>query len=189
MCPTILGRLETRVAILTGPAILGLILSLITGNPGWIVAIGVLLLLGVALDTLLYPWIIRWQPPWLTGVLGVAEFILLFILLMVLEVPLGVWAAVIFYWVSWVIAVLTKIVVLPLFSLSWIENGGEFRVVGWSIPPEREPLPVIAIPEPERPGVLVRQFSAVHQVPDEIRSLPSPSGVHRVPSGPPPPQA
>jgi hypothetical protein len=189
MCPTILGRLETRVAILTGPAILGLILSLITGNPGWIVTIGVLLLLGVVLDTLLYPWIIRWQPPWLTGVLGVAEFILLVILLMALDVPLGMWAAVIFYWVSWVIAVLTRIVVLPLISLSWIENGGEFRVVGWSIPPEREPLPVIAIPEPERPGVLVRQFSAVHQVPDEIRSLPSPSGVHRVPSGPPPPQA
>lgn len=185
MCPTILGRLETRVAILTGPAILGLILSLVTRNPGWIVAIGVLLLLGVALDILLYSWIIRWQPPWLTGVLAVGEFVLLFILLNVLQVPLGPWAATIFYWVSWVIAIATRIVVLPLVSLSWIENGGEFRAVGWSIPPELEPVPVIAIPEPERPGVLVRQFSAVHQVPEDIRNLPSPSGAHRIPRASP----
>jgi hypothetical protein len=184
MCPTIVGRLETRVAILTGPAILGLILSLVTANPGWIVAIGVLLLLGVALDILLYSWLIRWQPPWLTFVLAVAEYILLFILLMVLEVPLGPIAATVFYWVSWLIAILTRIVVLPLVSLSWIENGGEFRVVGWSIPPELEPVPLIAAPQPERPGALVREFSTVHEVPPELRRLPSPSGAHPIP-GPP----
>ena len=35
MCPTVLGRVETRVAILIGPAILGAILWLITGNEGY----------------------------------------------------------------------------------------------------------------------------------------------------------
>jgi hypothetical protein len=185
MCPTILGRLETRVAILTGPFILSLILWAVTGNPGWPVAIGILLLLGVALDILLYSWVIRWQPPWLTGVLALGEYILLVILMIVLKVPLGVPAASIFYWVSWIIAVLTRIVVLPLVSLSWIENGGEFRETGWSIPPELEPVPVVAIPEPERPGLLVREFSAVHQVPKELQSIPSPSGAHRMPTAPP----
>src|ERR671922_2354092 len=179
MCPTVLGRLETRVAILTGPAILGLILSLATGNPGWIVTIGILLLLGVALDTLLYAWLIRWQPPWLTGVLAVGEYVLLFVLLNVFRVPLGPWAATLFYWGSWALAILTRIVVLPLASLSWIENGGEFRAVGWSIPPEREPVPIIAIPEPERLGALVREFSTEHAIPEEVRRLPSPSGAHR----------
>jgi hypothetical protein len=186
MCPTIVGRLETRVAILTGPFILSLILSAITGNLGWPVAIGILLLLGVTLDIVLYQWLIRWQPPWLTFVLGVVEFVLLFVLLNVLQVPLGPWAATVFYWASWVIAVLTKIVVLPLLSLSWIENGGEFRETGWSIPPELEPVPVIAIPEPERPGVLVREFSSAHRIPEELQRLPSPSGTHRIPTSPPP---
>ena len=34
MCPTVLGRIQTRVAILVGPAILALILSLVTEAGG-----------------------------------------------------------------------------------------------------------------------------------------------------------
>jgi hypothetical protein len=92
----------------------------------------------------------------------------------------------IFYCISWMNAIVTKIVVLPLASLSWIENGGEFRAVGWSIPPEREPMPLIAIPEPERPGALVRGFSTEHRIQEEVQQLPSPSGGHRIPSALPP---
>lgn len=185
MCPTILGRLETRVAVLTGPALIALIVSVVDANPGWIVTIGVFLLMGVALDITLYSWLIRWQPPWLTGVMALGEFILLFVLLQVLQPGIGPLAATALYWWSWVLATATRIVVLPLLSLSWIENGGEFRTVGWSIPPELEPVPLIAIPEPERPGVLVREFSTAREIPAEVRDLPAPSGVHRIP-GPPP---
>jgi hypothetical protein len=31
----------------------------------------------------------------------------------------------------------------------------------------------------------VRAFSSVVEVPEDLRNLPSPSGIHRVPTGPP----
>jgi hypothetical protein len=198
MCPTVLGRVQTRVAILIGPAILATILSLVTGDEGWIVTIGIYLLVGVALDTTFYPRVIRWQPPWLTFLLGVTEFVLVFVLVKVLQpgqpgfgdpdalVGPGDVKVIVFFWVSWLLAVTTRIVVLPIVSLSWLENGGEFRVTGWSIQPESEPLPLVAAATPEAAGGrLVRELSAVHDRPVERR--PPLSGVHARPvSGPSP---
>lgn len=184
MCPTVLGRVQTRVAILTGPFLLGALLSLISGNEGYVVLVGVYLLLGVALDTGFYPFVLKWQPPWLTFVLAVGEFVLLYVLAQVLEVGLTPPAAIVWFWVAWSLAIATKIVVLPLLSLSWIENGGEFRATGWSVPPESEPLPLIpplAAQAGGDPSPLAREFSAIREVPRELRDLPSPLGVRRVP--------
>jgi hypothetical protein len=188
MCPTVLGRVQTRVAILIPPAILGAILSLVFDTPGFVTIIGVYLLLGVALDAGLYSWVIKWQPPWLTFVLAIGEFILMYILAMVLKLGLEPWAAVVWFWVAWTLAIWTKIVILPLISLTWIENAGEFRSTGWSIPTEQEPLPAagtLTAPPVAAAGppALAREFSAVREVPQELRSVPSPSGVYRRPPG------
>ncbi len=86
------------------------------------------------------------------------------------------------YWGSWIVAVTTRIVVFPLISLSWIENGGEFREVGWSIPEETTPIPVQAEVAPAPLGSpLLRELTGVHKVPVERK--PSLSGVHPVPAG------
>jgi hypothetical protein len=145
MCPTVLGRIHTRVAIITLPALLALILRLVTGDHGYLVVTGVYLLMGVALDALVYSWLLRYQPPWMTFVLGLAEFGLLYALVGFLDtVDLTVVQIVIFYWVSWVLAVWTKIVVLPILSLTYLESAGEFRRIEWSVPPSLESLPIVA---------------------------------------------
>jgi hypothetical protein len=180
MCPSTLGRVETRTAILVGPAILAAVLGLVTDNEGYVVLIGIYYLVGVALDTTLYPVIIKWQPPWLTFVLGLGEFVIVYILGQVLDVGLQPIDAVWFYWLSWTVAVWTRIAVLPIVSLTWIESGGEFRRTGWSHPPESEPLPLLAKLEgrPAAKGGLLREFSSVGgQIPDELLDLPAPSGI------------
>jgi hypothetical protein len=96
------------------------------------------------------------------------------------------WRPIALYWVSWVMAITTKIVVLPLVSLSWIENGGEFRRVGWSVAPEYEQVPVLAaIDETPSEGKLAREFSAAHKVPDVKLARPLTSVHQTIPTSPP----
>lgn len=187
MCPTVLGRIETRTATLIGPALVALILSLATGTVSWLLLIGIFLLEGVILDALFYRYVVKWQPPWLTLVFGIGEFVIVYVLALVSKkVTLSPVDAAWFFWLSWIMAQLTRIVVLPIASLSWIENGGEFRSVGWSILPEREPVAALgtaAVGAADAAPKLARQFSAVNELPAELRDLPSPSGVQRIPEG------
>ncbi len=178
MCPTPIGRIETRVATLLGPALLAAALSLATGRPDWIVLIGVYLLLGVALDAGLYSWLLKYQPPWMTGVLALGEFGLLYVLANVLRLGLSPAEAIGLYWISWALATATRIAVLPIVSLTYIESAGEFRRTEWSVPPSQASLPVLASAAEAQagPGALVQAASGVHARPLERK--PSPSGIH-----------
>src|SRR4051794_41773598 len=63
MCPTVIGRVHTRTAIFAGPALIGLIFSLVSGHWDWLVLVGVYFMLAIFLDTAIYPWLLKWQPP------------------------------------------------------------------------------------------------------------------------------
>ena len=181
MCPTPIGRIHTRVATLVIPAILATLISIVTGEAGWIVLIGVYLLMGVALDAGVYSWLIRYQPPWMTGVLGLVELGLLYVLANVLELGLSAAEAIIFYVVVWCIAIATKIVILPIISLTYLESSFEFRTTEWSIPPSQASIPIVAAAAEAEAGAgpVLRSASGAHAVPLEPK--PSPSGVFEVP--------
>jgi hypothetical protein len=190
MCPTPTGRIHTRTATFVLPAIFGLIVSLITGHWDWLVLIGVYYLLGIFLDTAVYSWLLKYQPPWVGLVLALSEFGLLLVLAGILNDQAGgglshvsVGEAAIFFWCAWILAALTKIVVLPIASLTYVESAGEFRRTEWSIPPPLEPLPILASSAEAKagPGPVIREASGVHARP--LEPLPSPSGVHRTVTG------
>jgi hypothetical protein len=192
MCPTPTGRIHTRTATIFLPALFGLIVSLVTGHFDWLALIGIYYVQGIFLDTVVYSWLFRFQPPWMTFVLAIAE---LGILLVVSQIigntadgglsNVGIGEAIIFYWIAWILAIpLTKVVLLPLLSLTYLESAGEIRRIEWSIPESQVPLPVLASSaEAKRgPGPVVREASGVHAKP--LPQLPSPSGVHRLPPQP-----
>ncbi len=193
MCPTPTGRIHTRTAAIFLPALLGVILSLITGHWDWLALIGIYYVMGIFLDTAVYSWLFRFQPPWMTVVLAIAELGLLLVLSQVIAQSndggglsnIQIWEAIVFYVAAWILAIpITKVVLLPLLSLTYLESAGEIRRTEWSIPESQVPLPVLASgAEAKRgPGPVVREASGVHAKP--LPQLPSPSGVHRLPPQP-----
>jgi hypothetical protein len=95
------------------------------------------------------------------------------------------WQPIAWFWIVHTMEIINKIVVLPLLSLSWIENGGEFRKVGWSVAPDYQSLPALAAID-ERPsqGTLTREFSSVHTVPNQQIARPL-TALHQTPAPPP----
>jgi hypothetical protein len=191
MCPTVIGRIHTRVStVVLGPGLIGLIFTLVSGHLDWLALVGVYLMLGIFLDTTIYPWLLKWQPPWMGFVLALAEFGLLLVLAGILNDKTGglhnisIAEAAGFYWLSWVAASLVKIVVLPIANLTYTESAAEFRRPAWSVPPPLEPLPILASSEEAKagPGPVIREASGLHAKP--LEPLPSPSGVHRLPPQP-----
>lgn len=179
MCPTLLGRLQTRIVILILPAFLAALLSLLTSNGEWLALIGLYLVMGAVLDCCVYAPVVSWQPGWLTGILGLAEYVLLLVLALALGFGIPVGQATVFYAVVWVIAQCVRIVVLPLLFLTRLEDGGELRPVRWTVPPSHEQLPVLASPA----EVLPERLTGVWNRPSQVgQALPAPSQIGPIPS-------
>jgi hypothetical protein len=189
MCPTPTGRIHTRTAAIMLPMLLGLVVSLVSGHFDWLALIGIYYVMGIFLDAAVYSWLFRFQPPWMTFVIALAELGFLLVVSHIVAQQGGggldhvsIPEAIVFYWAAWVLAIpVTKVVLLPLISLTYLESAGELRRIDWSIPESQVPLPVLASSAEagSRPGPVVREASGTHARP--LPSLPSPSGVHRRP--------
>lgn len=178
MCPTLLGRLQTRIATLVLPAVLAALLSLATGDGEWLALVGLYLVMGAVLDCCVYAPVVSWQPGWLTGVLGLAEYVLLLVLALALGFAIPVGQATVFYAAVWLIAQGVRIAVLPLVFLTRLEDGGELRPVRWTVPPAHQQLPVLASPAEELP----ERLSGVWNRPGQTgAALPAPSRIGPIP--------
>src|SRR4051795_13340878 len=124
MCPTPTGRVHTRTAVIFLPALFGLIVSLVTGHFDWLALIGIYYVMGIFLDAAVYSWLFRFQPPWMTFVIALAELGFLLVVSHIVAKEGGgldhvsIPEAIVFYWAAWVLAIpLTKVVLLPIISL------------------------------------------------------------------------
>ncbi|MGI8631695.1 MAG: hypothetical protein ACR2NA_04010 [Solirubrobacterales bacterium] len=181
MCPTPIGRVHTRVYGLIPGACLAALVAVFAGNIDWLVLVGVFLLMGVALDSAVYPWILKYQPPWMTGILALAELLLLLVLASVVELEITIVGGIILYVAVFALFIATKIAVMPLVSLTYLESAGEIRRAQWSVPPSQASLPVLANVDPSQPvGPVVREASGAHAVPVERK--PPPSAVREIPA-------
>src|SRR4051812_612756 len=133
MCPTATGRLHTRTAGIITAAIFALIVSLITWHFDWLALVGLYFVMGVVLDWTVYSWLFRFQPPWMTLVIALSELGFLLVLSRALAeqggagglAHISILEAIVFFWCCWLLAVpVTKVVLLPLISLTYLESAG-----------------------------------------------------------------
>jgi len=82
-----------------------------------------------------------------------------------------------------VLALAIRPVRLRAVSLSWLENGGEFRQAAVPVAPEYQSVPIVSMVEPAAAGgQLTREFSGAINVADVKLARPL-TGVYRVPAG------
>ena len=130
MCFTMLGRVETRLLSLGWPLALALTQAALLDDADYLRLLNLMVLVAFTLDLVVYPWLIHYQPRWLSIVLGAGEFMLMTAAmrwLPVIHVQLPFTQALTFYVMAWLGAWLTTQALLPLAWPRWAEDGGELR--------------------------------------------------------------
>jgi nitrous oxidase accessory protein NosD len=130
MSYTLRGRIETRLAASLVPfvAAAGLSPALHVWWP--LELFGLMLGLGLALDTVLYHRLLPYQPGWLAIPFGLLELALTMSAARLLGLNAPLWPAVALFAGSWLVFQLLAHAGLPLLRLSWPEDGGELGRLG-----------------------------------------------------------
>ena len=120
---TLTGRLQTKLLTY-------LILAVVTvpfvwfRGPVYLWVFGVALVVGLLLETL-WGFMVPYQPGWLTFVFGAVEFLSVLGITLWFGIPMPVVSALIYYLTSWSIIQLFLLYLLPVWRLSWGEDGAE----------------------------------------------------------------
>jgi nitrous oxidase accessory protein NosD len=126
---TLRGRLESRVAAALAPLLAGCVLALAI-QAWWPVELaGLMLGVGLLFDAA-YHRLVPYQPGWAALPLGLLELGAIMGLARPLGIGAPLWAALVFYAVSWLLAQALAHAVFPLLRLSYGEDGGELGRAG-----------------------------------------------------------
>jgi hypothetical protein len=122
---TLRGRLESRLAALLLPALVAAVASPLLHKWWPLELVGLMAAIGIALDVLLYHRLLPYQPGWAALPMGLLELGLTMAAARALELEPWLWGALALFATGWVAQQLLSHAALPLWRLTWAEDGGE----------------------------------------------------------------
>lgn len=162
MSYTLRGRLESRLAALALPVLVAAAV-----HEWWTIELaGLMAAVGLALD-LVYHRPLAYQPGWAAVPIGLLELGIVTALVYALDIRAPLTWAVVFYVGAWLWTQVLAHALLPLWRMSWAEDGGELGVRATSVA-----AALLTLPFAGAGGVylhslppLVRLGAGVHQGP------------------------
>ena len=130
MSYTLRGRIETRLAGALVPVGVAAVLAPILHKWWPLELAGLMLLVGLTLDVVVYHRLLPYQPGWAAVPLGLLELGLTMSAAQLLDLGAPFEPAVLFFAGSWLLAQLLAHAVLPMLHLTWPEDGGELGRAG-----------------------------------------------------------
>jgi Right handed beta helix region len=127
---TLRGRVESRLAAAALPFLVACVWALVIRAWWPLELVGVMLVVGLALDGLVYRRLIPYQPGWAAVPLGVLELGLTMALVPVLGIAAPLEPAVWLFVGAWLVAQVLGHAVLPYARLTYAEDGGELGSSG-----------------------------------------------------------
>ena len=126
MSYTLKGRIESRL----GAAVPALVLALALHRWWAIELVALMLVLGLALDVLVYHRALSYQPGWLALPLGLGELVLVYLAMRALGIMAPLDLALVIYLVAWVSAQIFGQAIWPRLHLEYGQSGGELGRAG-----------------------------------------------------------
>jgi hypothetical protein len=130
---TLRGRLESRFAALLLPALVAAVASPLVHKWWPLELVGLMAAIGIALDVLLYHRLLPYQPGWAALPMGALELGLTMAAARVLELNAPFWPAFALFATGWLGQQLLSHAALPLWRLTWAEDGGELGRPGLAL--------------------------------------------------------
>lgn len=130
MSYTLRGRIQSRLAAAVLPLLAACVLALVERSWWPLELVGVMVVVGVALDAGVYHRLLAYQPGWAALPLGLLELTLTFAAARALDVAAPLEPALALFAGAWLVAQVLAHAGLPLARLTYAEDGGELGRAG-----------------------------------------------------------